>query len=122
MTRSRLVVLSVALPAVLAAASAARAADGEAIFKKSCMVCHTVEAGKNKIGPSLAGIVGRKSGSVEGFNYTEANKNSGATWDEATLETYLQDPKKFMTGTKMVFPGLKDADARAALIAYLKQH
>lgn len=121
MTRFRLVVLSAALPALLAAAPAARADGGEAIFKKYCMVCHTVEAGKNKIGPSLAGIVGRKSGSVPGFNYTEANKNSGVTWDEKTLDTYLTDPRKFIPGTKMLFAGLKSEDDRKELIEYLKE-
>ena len=101
----------------------ARAQDaGESLFKRNCATCHVVDAGQNRIGPSLAGIVGRKAGTVPGYTYSEANKNSGATWDETTLETYLQDPKKFMPGTKMISPGLKDADARAALIAYLKQH
>ena len=120
MIRSRLAVLAFALPAVMAAAPLARAADGEAIFKKYCMVCHTVEPGKNKIGPSLAGILGRKAGSVEGFNYTDANKSSGVTWDEKNLDTYLTDPRKFIPGTKMLFAGLKDADDRKALVEYLE--
>ena|SRR5260221_5596838 len=79
--------------------------------------------GKNKVGPSLNGIVGRKAGTVPGFSYTSANKNSGVTWDEATLDTYITDPRKFIPGTKMTFAGLKDADDRKALIAFLKnQH
>ncbi len=94
---------------------------GEAIFKKNCALCHTVEAGKNKIGPSLAGIVGRKAGSVPGYTYSEANKNSGVTWDEKTLDTYLTDPRKFIPGTKMIFAGLKNPEDRKALIAYLKE-
>jgi cytochrome c len=115
-------VLPLALLACFALASAARAQDaGEAVFKRYCAVCHTVEAGKNKIGPSLAGIVGRKSGSVPGFNYTDANKNSGVTWDEKNLDTYLTDPKKFIPGTKMLFAGVKSDDDRKALIAYLAQ-
>ncbi len=123
MTRPLIVPLPLALLALIAAASPARADDpGEAVFKKSCAVCHTVEAGKNKIGPSLAGVVGRKAGSVAGYTYTDANKNSGDTWDEATLDTYLQDPRKFVPGTKMIFAGLKNADDRKALIAYLKEH
>ncbi|HEX7967040.1 MAG TPA: cytochrome c family protein, partial [Stellaceae bacterium] len=85
-------------------------------------VCHTVEAGKNKIGPSLAGIVGRKAGTAPGFSYSDANKKSGVTWDEATLDAYLTDPRKFMPGTKMVFAGLKNPDDRKAIIAYLKEH
>ncbi len=123
MTRLLILSLPLALLALVAAGSPARADDpGEAVFKKNCAVCHTVEAGKNKIGPSLAGVVGRKAGSVAGYTYTDANKNSGDTWDEATLETYLQDPRKFVPGTKMVFAGLKNADDRKAVIAYLKQH
>jgi cytochrome c2 len=94
---------------------------GETLFKKNCAICHTLEEGKNKIGPSLAGVVGRKAGSVPGFAYSAANKNSGDTWDEATLDTYLTDPRKFMPGTKMVFAGLKNSEDRKALIEYLKQ-
>ena len=66
-------------------------------------------------------LVGRKAGTAPGYNYTEANKNSGVTWDDQSLDTYLSDPRKFIPGTKMLFPGVKDADDRAALIAYLKQ-
>jgi cytochrome c len=95
---------------------------GEALFKKNCAVCHTLEAGKNKIGPSLAGVVGRKAGSVPSFAYSAANKNSGDTWDEQTLNVYLTDPRKFMPGTKMVFAGLKNPDDRKVLIEYLKEH
>jgi cytochrome c len=121
---SRLHLASTVLAALVALgyAATAQAEDGgEAIFKKNCFICHTTDAGKNKLGPSLAGIVGRKAGSVPGYNYSEANKNSGVTWDDATLDTYLTDPKKFVPGTKMIFAGLKNADDRKALIAYLKQ-
>ena len=117
-----LTILPLAL-AGLAAASSARAQDaaaGEAVFKKNCAICHTTEAGKNKIGPSLAGVVGRKAGSVPNYTYSEANKNSGATWDEQTLETYLQGPTKFIPGTKMIFAGLKNPDDRKNVIAFLK--
>jgi len=98
----------------------AYAVDGESVFKQNCSICHTTEAGKNKIGPSLAGIVGRKAGSVEGFSYTDANKNSGVTWDDQTLDKYLTDPKKFIPGTKMLFIGVKNADQRKSLIDFLK--
>ena len=94
---------------------------GETLFKKNCAICHTLEAGKNKIGPSLAGVVGRKAGSVPGFAYSAANKNSGDIWDAQTLDTYLADPRKFMPGTKMVFAGLKNPEDRKALIEYLKE-
>ena len=116
------VVFPLTIFACFAVTSAAQAQDaGEAVFKRYCAVCHTVEAGKNKIGPSLAGIVGRKAGSVPGFSYTDANKNSGVTWDEKNLDTYLTDPKKFVPGTKMLFAGVKSEDDRKALIAYLAQ-
>jgi len=122
MIRSPGALLPFVIAAFLAAGSGAEAQDaGEALFKRHCAICHTVEAGKNKIGPSLAGILGRKAGSVPGYSYTDANKNSGVTWDEHNLDTYLTDPKKFIPGTKMLFTGLKNEGERSALIAYLKQ-
>jgi len=95
------------------------AANGEKIFAK-CKACHTVEAGKNKVGPSLAGVVGRKAGMAPGFNYSDAMKNAGLTWDEATLSTYLTNPRKLVPGTKMAFPGLPKEQDRLDVIAYLK--
>ena len=105
--------------------AAAAHADGDAdkgkkVFAK-CMACHTTEAGKNKVGPSLHGIIGRKSGSLEGFTYSDAMKNAGITWDEAELDKYLTNPKKDVPGNKMAFPGLPKPDDRANVIAYLKQ-
>jgi cytochrome c len=113
--------LSVAVLKVITTDTLA-AETGEALFKKNCAICHTLEAGKNKIGPSLAGVVDRKAGDIPGFAYSEANKKSGDTWDEQTLDTYLTDPKKFMPGTKMVFAGVKNPEDRKALIEYLKEH
>jgi cytochrome c len=92
---------------------------GKTAFKK-CALCHTTEAGKNKIGPSLFGIVGRKSATLDGFNYSEAMKNFNHTWDEATLDTYLADPRATVPGTKMIFPGIKDQKERQDVIAYLE--
>jgi cytochrome c len=107
----------------LAVAGPARAdADGEKVFKKYCTACHTVEAGKNKVGPSLAGVVGRKAGSAPGFNYSDANKNSGVTWDETHLDEYLANPRKLIPGTKMIFAGIKKEDERKAVISYLEEH
>ena len=83
-------------------------------------MCHTAEAGKNKIGPSLFGIVGRKSATVENFNYSEAMKKFDHTWDEETLDTYLADPRATVPETKMIFPGIKDKAERDNVIAYLE--
>ena len=115
-----LAVLPVAFAALITAPSTRAQDAGEAVFKKNCAICHTTEAGKNKIGPSLAGVVGRKAGSIPDYTYSQANKNSGVTWDEATLDTYLTAPTKFVPGTKMVFAGLKNPDDRKAVIAWLK--
>ena len=110
-----------ALFAMAGAASAQDAAAGETVFKK-CHVCHNIgEGAKNMVGPVLNGVVGRKSGTVEGYNYSDANKNSGITWDEATLTKYLKSPKAEVPGTKMAFPGLPRDDDIANVIAYLKQ-
>ena len=90
-----LLTVSAALLANAAAGVAAQAADaaaGEAVFKSQCSICHSVQAGRNQVGPSLAGIVGRPAGQVANFHYSPANKNSGLTWDQATLDRYLTNP------------------------------
>ena len=92
---------------------------GKTDFKK-CALCHTTEAGKNKIGPSLFGIVGRKAASVENFNYSEGMKKFDHTWDAETLDSYLADPRAIVPGTKMIFPGIKDEKERQDVIAYLE--
>jgi cytochrome c len=97
------------------------AASGEKVFLQ-CKACHQVgEKAKNAVGPVLNGLFGRKSGTIEGFSYTPANKNSGITWDEATFREYIKDPRAKIPGTKMVFPGLKDPKQIEDIIAYLKQ-
>jgi cytochrome c len=111
-----------AVPLTIAVASSGNGADiaaGKATFKK-CALCHTAEPGKNKVGPSLFGIVGRKSASLTDYNYSDAMKNFDHTWTPQTLNTYLTDPRAMVPGTKMIFPGIKDDKERADLIAYLK--
>jgi cytochrome c len=96
-------------------------AAGEKVFAQ-CRACHQVgPTAKNAVGPVLNGLFGRKAGTVEGYNYSPANKNSGITWDEATFSEYIKDPKAKVPGTKMVYAGLKDEQRIKDLIAYLKQ-
>ena len=99
---------------------AADATAGQAVFKSQCSICHSVQPGRNMIGPSLAGVVGRKAGQEPGFHYSAANKASGETWDAATLDRYLTNPQAVVPHTLMTYGGLKDADKRANLIAYLE--
>jgi cytochrome c len=114
-------IVGTALVPSAGAAVAQDIAAGEKVFAK-CKVCHQVgENAKNFVGPVLNGVVGRTAGAYPGYNYSEANKTSGITWDEATLKVYLKNPKEKITGTKMVFPGLPSDDDIANVIAYLKQ-
>ena len=97
------------------------AASGEKIFVQ-CKACHQIgENAKNAVGPVLNGLFGRKAGTIEGYSYSPANKNSGITWDEATFREYIKDPKAKVPGTKMTFPGLKDPKQIDDIVAYLKQ-
>jgi len=93
-------------------------AAGEKVFVQ-CQTCHVREPGQNRVGPSLAGIVGREAGTVEGYQYSPANANSGITWTKEKLFQYLQNPQRVVPGTKMAFAGLSDAQQRADVIAYL---
>jgi cytochrome c len=93
---------------------------GKAAFRK-CVLCHTVEAGKsNKAGPSLFGVVGRKSAALEEYAYSEAMKKYDRVWDAETLDTYLADPRATVPGTRMIYPGIKDEKERRDIIAYLE--
>ena len=103
------------------AVAAGDAAVGEADFRM-CRTCHQIgEGAKNFVGPELNGVVGRKAGTVAGYHYSDANLNSGLTWDEATLAKYLKHPRAVLPGTKMAFPGLPSDQDIANVIAYLKQ-
>jgi cytochrome c len=115
-----IIVAAAALIATMGIASAQDAAKGEATFKKSCRACHAIgEGAKNLVGPAQNGLDGRKSGSVEGYAYSQANKDSGITWNEATFVEYIKDPKGKIPGTKMVFAGIKDEAEAKDLWAYL---
>lgn len=120
---ARLLLAATALAALLSTPFAARAQDaaaGEAVFKRQCAICHSPVQGKNMIGPSLFGIVGRTAGTVPNFRYSAANKNSGIVWTPEKLDPYLTNPREVVPGTIMTYPGLKDAKQRADLIAYLE--
>jgi cytochrome c len=116
----------VILVAVLAmtATSGARAQDaaaGEKVFAV-CRACHQIgETAKNAVGPVLNGVIGRKAGTYPGYSYSDANKNSGLTWDEATFREYIKDPRAKIPGTKMIYPGLKDEQKTTDLLAFLGQ-
>ncbi len=94
------------------------AAAGETVFAQ-CRTCHLIDEGKNGVGPSMYGIIGRTAGSVEGFRYSDANANSGVVWTPEVMFEYLEAPREFMPGTRMAFPGLKNPQDRADVIAYL---
>ena len=120
--RMRLFMVVLGAAWVVAVPAAAQdAAAGEKVFVQ-CKACHQIgETAKNAVGPVLNGVIGRKAGSVEGFSYSAANKNSGITWDEATFREYIKDPRAKVPGTKMAFGGVKDPKQIEDLLAYLKQ-
>jgi cytochrome c len=119
-TLSTLIVIASA--AASPAALAQDVAAGKTSFNK-CLACHAVGDGaKNKVGPELNGLNGRESGTAEGYSYSEANKNSSITWDEATFKDYIKDPKAKIPGTKMVFAGIKNEQEASDLWAFLAQY
>ena len=118
---NRTVRLAAAFALVLFASGRAWSDEsGKQIFQSTCGICHSTEPGQNKLGPSLAGVVGRKSGSVPNFSYSAAMKNAHITWSDRTLDRYIADPKAVVPGNKMLFVGLKNADERHAVIVYLE--
>ncbi|GAB1581596.1 c-type cytochrome [Phyllobacterium phragmitis] len=122
-------VLLIGVSVAILGATGARAQEGDAtagatVFKK-CTACHVVDSDKNKIGPSLHGVMGRKAGTHPGFKYSPAMVKAGEeglVWDDAALRDYLHSPKTKVKGTKMAFAGLKDEADITNLIAYLKQN
>jgi len=116
----RVAMVALALAMLAGPAWAQDVAAGEHVFAK-CRACHEIgEGAKNNVGPVLNGVVGRKAGVYPDYNYSQANKNSGLTWDEATLQEYLKNPKARVPDTKMTFPGLTSQKEIDNIIAYLK--
>ncbi|MEE8334183.1 MAG: cytochrome c family protein [Alphaproteobacteria bacterium] len=101
-------------------AAAADPAKGKRVFNK-CKACHSLKAGKKKIGPSLNGVFGRTSGTGKGFKYSKAMIKAAIVWDDKTMDAFITKPRKMIKRTRMAFPGIKKASDRANLIAYLKQ-
>ncbi len=118
---ARALFLGLALAAMSApSASAADVENGRKLFRQ-CEACHTVDAGgKNKIGPNLHGVIGRKAGLVDGYSYSKAMAASGIVWDDANLGEYLERPAAFLKGNKMAFAGMRKDTDRADVIAYIK--
>jgi cytochrome c len=121
-----IVAATLASLAALAGRAAAQDAGDPAAGQRTfaiCRACHQIgPSAKNSVGPILNGVVGRKAGTVEGYSYSDANKNSGLTWDEANLKEYLKNPKAKVPGTKMTFPGLPRDEDIDNVIAFLKQY
>ena len=110
-------ILSIAI--AIDIANATDPVNGKKVFKK-CVACHSLQEGKNKIGPSLYNLLDRKAGLVEGYKYSKAMKNSGVVWDEESLDKFLTKPRKFIPKTKMAFRGIKNKSLRDDLISFLK--
>jgi cytochrome c len=116
------ILILVGLSACLSPASAQDVAAGKTSFAK-CLACHAIgEGAKNKVGPELNGLNGRKSGTAEGYSYSEANKNSGITWNEAQFKEYIKNPKAKIPGTKMAFAGITKETEINDLWAFVSQY
>ena len=114
-----LVVAGSILMGVASAQATGDAGAGKTLFTQKCGICHSPEKGTNKIGPSLYGVVGRKAGSLPDYTYSDAMKNANRTWNEATLDDYLTNPRAKIPGVKMIFAGLPNGTDRQNVIAYL---
>lgn len=110
---------AIAILGIVQPAAAQDAEAGQKVFRQHCNICHDVAPGRTRVGPSLFGVVGRRAGTMDGYHYSDANKSSGITWDQPTLDKYLSDPRGVVPGTKMTFAGVKDDEQRRNLIAFL---
>jgi cytochrome c2 len=133
MKRQSMIVLLVAVTMISGAAARAgssadvqqapfdpeRVKEGRTAFSQVCSTCHTSEPNRNKIGPSLFGVVGRHAGSASGYDYSDAMKKASVTWNDESLDRYLVDPKSFVPGNKMPYMGVKNDQRRRDVIAYL---
>ncbi len=121
----RLAILPVALVAIVSVGSAVAQPAGDAVRGKSvyarCAACHDLNTGATRLGPSLKGVMGRTSGTMPNFNYSQAMKDKAVVWSPASLDTYLAAPSKTIPGNRMAFPPLASAQDRADLIAFLQQ-
>jgi len=106
---------------IFSIANAGDPVKGKKVFRK-CVACHSLQEGKNKMGPPLNNLLGRKAGSVDGYKYSKAMKNSGVVWDEESLDKFLTKPRKFIPKTKMSFRGIKKKSLRDDLIFFLKNN
>jgi len=123
MTRPMQVLLSVAFATLVSGPLLAQEGDpaaGEKVFNK-CKACHVLDEERNRVGPYLLGVIGRPAGTAEGFTYSPAMKDSGIVWDEVTIAEYVTDPKAYIPGNRMAFPGLKKPEDVTNLMAYLKE-
>jgi cytochrome c len=119
--RTQAIWFAPALLAMIAAARADTTSDPQMVFNNSCRTCHSMKEGDNRLGPSLAGVVGRKAGTLSGYQYSSSMQNSGITWDEATLDKFISNPDQVVNGNKMKpFSGIADAAQRNEIVAFLK--
>ena len=117
----QVILSALALLATIAAARADTASDPQMVFNNSCRTCHSMKEGDNRLGPSLAGVFGRKAGSLRGYQYSSSMQNSGITWDEATLDQFIANPEQVVNGNNMKpFSGIADAGQRQEIVAFLK--